>query len=188
MVAHVSSSIHDRILCSHPFLHYGPSENESSQAKPVGTSVERLNANVMVAQSPAMQRIYRMVDQIANADISVLITGESGTGKEVLARALHSRSPRREGPFVGVNCSAVPEPLLESELFGHVRGAFTDARSERIGLFARADGGTLLLDEIGDLSLGLQPKLLRTIQERVVRPVGSDREVRVDVRLGGGTK
>src|SRR5262245_38381003 len=129
--------------------------------------------DAILGRSPTIQGIYELVDQIANADVCVLITGESGTGKEVLARTIHARSARKEGPFIAVNCSALPEPLLESELFGHVRGAFTDARTERAGLFARAAGGTLLLDEIGDLSLGLQPKLLRAIQERVVRPVGS---------------
>ncbi|MFO0575861.1 MAG: sigma-54 dependent transcriptional regulator [Polyangia bacterium] len=141
----------------------------------------------LVGSSPAMQKLYDLIGRVAETDVSVLITGESGTGKELVARAIHQRSTRRDGPFIAVNCSAVPEPLLESELFGHTKGAFTDARSARKGLFQQADGGTLFLDELAELPLGLQPKLLRALQERRVRPVGGDSEVAVDVRLLAAT-
>ena len=113
----------------------------------------------------------------------MLIAGESGTGKELVARALHQRSRRRERPFVAVNCAALPETLLESELFGHVKGAFTDARSDRKGLFLQAEGGTLLLDEIGEMPLAMQPKLLRALEENKLRPVGGEREVAFDARI-----
>jgi two-component system response regulator HydG len=135
-----------------------------------------------VGGSPAVQDMYRFIEQVATTEASVLITGESGTGKEVVARALH----RRRSPgaaFVAVNTAAIPETLLESELFGHVRGAFTGATSDRPGMFVQANGGTLFLDEIGDMPLPLQAKLLRALQDRVVRPVGSDREVEFDARL-----
>jgi two-component system response regulator HydG len=137
----------------------------------------------LLGSSAAMQAVYRVLDRIADADATVLVTGESGTGKELVARALHERGRRRDKPFVAINCAAMPEALLESELFGHARGAFTDARTARTGLFVQATGGTLFLDEIGDLPLTLQPKLLRALQERKVRPVGGDAEVPFDVRL-----
>ena len=133
--------------------------------------------------SVAMRSVYDLLERIADSTASVLVTGETGTGKEVVARALHERSPRRQGAFVAINCSAMPEALLESELFGHVRGAFTDARAARSGLCVQANGGTLLLDEIGDMPLALQPKLLRVLQERRVRPVGGDDEIPIDVRV-----
>jgi len=137
----------------------------------------------IVGESPAMRNVFALLARVTQSEASVLITGESGTGKELVARALHRRGPRSAGPFVAVNCAAIPETLLESELFGHARGAFTDARAARTGLFVQANGGTLLLDEIGDLPIGLQPKLLRALQERVIRPVGGDAEVPFDVRL-----
>ena len=141
----------------------------------------------MIGGSPVMKAVYDLLDRVADVDTSVLITGESGTGKELAARALHRRSSRGAGPFVAVNCAAVPEALLESELFGHVRGAFTDARTPRTGLFQRAQGGTLFLDEIGDMPIGLQPKLLRVLQEKVIRPIGADDEVPIDVRIVSAT-
>jgi DNA-binding NtrC family response regulator len=141
----------------------------------------------LLGESPAMRRLYDVLERVTQLDSSVLISGESGTGKELVARALHRRSARAQGPFVAVNCSALPESLLESELFGHARGAFTDARTARDGLFVQASGGTLFLDEIGELPLGLQPKLLRALQERKVRPLGGDREVAFDVRLVSAT-
>jgi two-component system response regulator AtoC len=141
----------------------------------------------MIGQSAAMRKVYDLVARIADSEASVLVTGESGTGKEVVASALHRRSRRAHKPFVAVNCSAVPEALLESELFGHVRGAFTDAREARPGLFAQARGGTLFLDEIGDMPLTLQPKILRALQERTIRPVGSSTEHPIDLRVIAAT-
>jgi two-component system response regulator HydG len=137
----------------------------------------------LLGTSQAMREIYGVIERVAETDAAVLVTGESGTGKEVVAREIHARGPRKKGKFVALNCAAMPEALLESELFGHVRGAFTDARTPREGLLVAANGGTLLLDEIGDMPLGLQPKLLRALQERVVRPVGATEEVPFDARI-----
>jgi two-component system response regulator HydG len=137
----------------------------------------------VVGSSPAMQELYDLLGRLADSEATLLITGESGSGKEVVARALHRRGRRKQGPFVAVNCAAVPEALLESELFGHVKGAFTDAKTARMGLVAQANGGTLLLDEIGDMPLALQPKVLRALEERRLRPVGGEQEVPFDARI-----
>ncbi|MFZ1037986.1 MAG: sigma-54 dependent transcriptional regulator [Smithella sp.] len=137
----------------------------------------------LLGASIPMQNIYHQLSRIADSESTVLITGESGTGKELVARVLHKQSNRNAGPFVAINCAALTDTLLESELFGHTRGAFTDAKSARKGLFLQADGGTLLLDEIGDFPLTLQPKLLRALEERALRPVGGDKEVSFDVRV-----
>ncbi|MBX5484633.1 MAG: sigma-54-dependent Fis family transcriptional regulator [Myxococcaceae bacterium] len=140
-----------------------------------------------VGESSAMKDLFNLVERVADSESTILITGESGTGKEVVARAIHAQSPRRSGPFVPINCAAVPEHLLESELFGHVRGAFTDARTTRSGLFVEANGGVIFLDEIGELPLSLQPKLLRALQERKVRPVGATSELPFDARVVAAT-
>ncbi|NVJ28283.1 sigma-54-dependent Fis family transcriptional regulator [Myxococcus sp. AM011] len=145
------------------------------------------DSGAVVGESPAMQQAYALIDRVADLDSTVLITGESGTGKEVAARAVHTRGRRSAGPFVALNCAAMPEALLESELFGHAKGAFTDAKATRTGLFVQANGGTLFLDEVGELPLTLQPKLLRALQERVVRPVGGDTEVPFDARIVAAT-
>jgi two-component system response regulator AtoC len=137
----------------------------------------------MIGSSPPIQELKGLVDRLAEVDATLLIAGESGTGKELVARAVHERSRHSTGPFVAINCAAVTETLLESELFGHVKGAFTDARTPRQGLFLKANGGTLLLDEIADMPLGTQPKLLRALQERVVRPVGGDIEIPYQARI-----
>lgn len=138
-------------------------------------------------RSAEMAAVEAMVDRVAPTPSNVLLYGESGTGKEVVARMLHARSPRVRRPFVAINCGAIPEQLMESELFGHVKGAFTGATKDKKGLFEASEGGTIFLDEIGELSLGLQVKLLRVLQERVVTPVGATREVPIDVRVVAAT-
>jgi DNA-binding NtrC family response regulator len=157
--------------------------------------VERLQREVegkyrlgnLIAESSAMQDVVRLVTRIADSSISVLVTGESGTGKELIARAIHYNSARTDGPFVPVNLAAIPEALVESELFGHKKGAFTDARSDKIGLFREANGGTIFLDELGEMPVALQPKLLRVLQEQEIRPVGATKAESVDVRVVAAT-
>jgi transcriptional regulator with GAF, ATPase, and Fis domain len=141
----------------------------------------------IIGACPSMREVFRTVEKVAGADISVLITGETGTGKELIARALHQRSPRKDKAFVVVNCGAIPENLIESELFGHVRGAFTGAVATRSGKFQQAHGGTLFLDEMGELPLALQVKLLRALQERVVLKVGDTKPEHVDIRVVAAT-
>jgi len=141
----------------------------------------------MVGRSRPMRRLYSLIQQVAPTSSTVMIIGESGTGKELVARAIHANSPRRDGPFVAIECGSVPENLLESELFGHVEGAFTGAVSDKLGLFEVANGGTVLLDEIAEMRRGLQQKLLRSIQEKAVRPVGSTTVRQVDVRILSAT-
>ncbi|HGD3320954.1 TPA: two-component system response regulator GlrR [Proteus mirabilis] len=141
----------------------------------------------IVTRSPQMLRLLEQAKLVAQSDVSVLINGQSGTGKEVLAQAIHRASPRAKKPFIAINCGALPEQLLESELFGHTKGAFTGAVSSREGLFQAAEGGTLFLDEIGDMPMALQVKLLRVLQERKVRPLGSNRDIDIDVRILSAT-
>ncbi len=141
----------------------------------------------IVTRSPLMIRLLEQAHMVAQSDVSVLINGQSGTGKEVLAQAIHKASPRARKPFIAINCGALPEQLLESELFGHAKGAFTGAVSSREGLFFAANGGTLFLDEIGDMPMPLQVKLLRVLQERKVRPLGSNRDLDIDVRIISAT-
>jgi len=141
----------------------------------------------VLGQSEVMRRLYSQLRQVAQTDAAVLITGESGTGKELIARSIHANSRRASKPFVAINCAALTDTLLESELFGHVKGAFTDAKGERRGLFLEANGGTLLLDEIGEMPLSMQVKLLRALEERKVRAVGSDKETSFDVRVLAAT-
>ncbi|WP_340607893.1 two-component system response regulator GlrR [Xenorhabdus bharatensis] len=141
----------------------------------------------IVTRSPLMLRLLEQARMVAQSDVSVLINGQSGTGKEVLAQAIHRASPRAKKPFIAINCGALPEQLLESELFGHAKGAFTGAVSSREGLFLAAQGGTLFLDEIGDMPLALQVKLLRVLQERKIRPLGSNRDLDIDVRILSAT-
>ena len=140
-----------------------------------------------IGASPAMLEVFRMVGRVAHSSATVLVLGESGTGKELVARAIHRNSPRAAGPFVAINCAAIPENLLESELFGHEKGAFTGAITRKIGRFERASGGTLLLDEVGDMSLALQAKILRALQEREIERVGGEDRIPVDVRVVAAT-
>jgi len=161
----------------------------------LAAEVERLRDEVsrrtqlggLIGRSDRMQEVFRAIERVAQSRASVLLTGESGTGKELVARAIHELGPRASGPFVALNCAAIPETLIESELFGHERGAFTDARERRIGKFEAASGGTLLLDEIGELAPSVQAKLLRALQERSIERVGGSAPIPVDVRVVAAT-
>lgn len=146
-----------------------------------------LEPHNMVGQGPSIQIVFRLIDMVADTNATVLISGESGTGKELVARAIHDQSPRRKSAFVAINCGAIPENLLEDALFGHVRGAYTDARGARGGKFEQANGGTLFLDEIGNMPLSLQVKLLRVLEEKQFEKLGSDQTVKVDVRIIAAT-
>ena len=148
---------------------------------------DRFGLGNIIAKSESMRDVVSLVQRIAGSTASVLVTGESGTGKELVARAIHYNSTRRLGPFIGVNLAAVPEGLIESELFGHKKGAFTDARADKPGLFVEANSGTIFLDEIGELALPLQAKLLRVLQEHEVRPLGATKNQHVDVRVIAAT-
>jgi len=149
--------------------------------------IERMRFGEILGSSPAMQEVFRKVQKVAGTDITVLVTGETGTGKELIAREIHNRSPRAKGPFVSINCGAIPENLLESELFGHVRGAFTGAVANKAGRFQAANKGTLFLDEIGEMPLQLQVKILRALQDRAVSRVGDTSTEAVDIRVVAAT-
>jgi nitrogen regulation protein NR(I) len=160
----------------------------SSEVESLRNELEaRYGFNEIVGASRELQEVFRMMAKIVRVDVTVLVTGESGTGKELVARAIHRRSARAQGPFVAVNCSAIPQTLVESEFFGHEKGAFTDARESRPGKFEQADGGTLFLDEVGDLALDAQAKLLRALQERQIQRVGARAPRNVDVRVVAAT-
>ncbi|MEL2242234.1 two-component system response regulator GlrR [Leclercia adecarboxylata] len=163
---------------------YKAIDDALEHAAPSGDETWR---ETIVTRSPIMLRLLEQARMVAQSDVSVLINGQSGTGKEILAQAIHNASPRGKKAFIAINCGALPEQLLESELFGHARGAFTGAVSSREGLFQAAEGGTLFLDEIGDMPAPLQVKLLRVLQERKVRPLGSNRDIDIDVRIISAT-
>ncbi|EKI0253732.1 MULTISPECIES: two-component system response regulator GlrR [Enterobacteriaceae] len=163
---------------------YKAIDSALEHAAPAGDEAWRES---IVTRSPIMLRLLEQARMVAQSDVSVLINGQSGTGKEILAQAIHNASPRSKNAFIAINCGALPEQLLESELFGHARGAFTGAVSSREGLFQAAEGGTLFLDEIGDMPAPLQVKLLRVLQERKVRPLGSNRDIDINVRIISAT-
>src|SRR5690348_14311270 len=162
-----------------------PVANTSDQETPHSTSSSR--TPTLVGQSPVMRKLFSVIERVAPTDASVLITGATGTGKELAARAIHELSPRRNAAFVDINCSAIPETLIEAELFGHQRGTFTGAHENCSGLFEKASGGTLFLDEIDALNLSAQAKLLRVLQERTVRRIGARANIAIDVRIISAT-
>jgi DNA-binding NtrC family response regulator len=169
--------------------------DKALEEKHLRTEIQRLQREVeshyhfdqLIGKSAVMQEVFDLVERVKDSPVNILLTGESGTGKDVLARTLHYQSSRRHAPFVPINCAAIPEQLLESELFGYVRGAFTDARKDKKGLFVEADGGTLFLDEVGELPLLLQAKFLRVIEDKEVRPLGATKGEKVDVRIIAAT-
>jgi DNA-binding NtrC family response regulator len=156
-------------------------------AKTPRVDAELAQQEAFIGNSEAMRQVFKLIGQASRSDATVMILGETGTGKEMVARALHQNGPRKDGPFVAVNCGAIPADLLESELFGHVKGAYTGAHASRLGRFREAIGGTLFLDEIGDMNLATQAKILRVLQERQVSPVGGESAVNVDVRVVAAT-
>jgi two-component system, NtrC family, response regulator AtoC len=158
-------------------------EHQRLLRKPPPVDPESSRSAAMIGHSPAMQRVYKMIGQVAGSDVTVLVRGESGTGKELVVNAIHENSSRANGPLLKVNCAAIPESLLQSELFGHEKGAFTNAFYRRIGRFEEANGGTLFLDEIAELAGGLQAKLLRAVQERVIERLGSNAPIPANIRL-----
>ncbi len=158
------------------------------EKKHLGADLEKnMHFNRIIGNNPKMLHIYEMIRQVAKSKINVLVTGESGTGKELIAQAIHEQSERKNAPFVAVNCGGIPETLMESELFGHKKGAFTGAGADKKGLFEIADKGTLFLDEIGEISIPIQVKMLRAVQEKIVRPVGSNENIAVDIRIISAT-
>lgn len=167
----------------------------AAEARSLKTELRRIRSSLpspagfaaLLGESPAMRNLFALLEKVSSTDSSVLVTGETGTGKELVARAVHEKSGRSRGPFIAFSCAAMPAQLVESELFGHARGAFTDARTSRPGLFLRADGGSLFLDEVGEMPLELQPKLLRALQERTVHPLGGAAELPFDARLIAAT-
>lgn len=158
------------------------------EKKHLGADLEKnMHFNRIIGNNPKMLHIYEMIRQVAKSKINVLVTGESGTGKELIAQAIHEQSERKNAPFVAVNCGGIPETLMESELFGHKKGAFTGANADKKGLFEIADKGTLFLDEIGEISIPIQVKMLRAVQEKIIRPVGSNENIAVDIRIISAT-
>ena len=179
----------NRLLCSLRRI-VEREDDDAVEAMAVPTKAKRKSAGTteqIIGSSEAIQRVRQLIDRVAASDARVLIMGENGTGKELVARWLHDKSTRAAGPFVEVNCAAIPSELIESELFGHERGAFTSAIKQRKGKFEQANGGTLFMDEIGDMSLSAQAKVLRALQESKISRVGSDKDVMVDVRVVAAT-
>ena len=166
-------------------LQYRELQDEVTRLREQVAEVQSIDE--IIGTSDEMRTVISLIQRVSDAETSVLITGESGTGKELVARGIHEHSPRRKGPFVAINCAAMPANLLESELFGHVKGAFTDAKQSRRGLFVEATGGTLFLDEIGEMPVEMQAKLLRVLQDRRVRPVGGNQEIPFDTRIVSAT-